>query len=92
MKLIERKKFRKNIEKSDISIKRKVRKTLSIFFYNPFALQLNNHALKGSRKWQRSINVTGDRRIIFKKLSDGQYELVELIELIELWTHSQIYK
>jgi hypothetical protein len=34
------------------------------------------------------LDVTGDLRIIFRELSDGEYELVELLDL---WTHSQLY-
>jgi mRNA-degrading endonuclease YafQ of YafQ-DinJ toxin-antitoxin module len=37
----------------------------------------------------RSINVTWDYRIIFRKLSDNTYEIVELIKV---WTHSELYK
>ena len=88
MQIIERKWFTKPLYQADIYIKKKIKETLSIFYVDPKSAVLNNHALQGSRKWQRSINVTGDWRIIFKELSDGHYELVELIEL---GTHSQLY-
>lgn len=35
------------------------------------------------------IDVTGDLRIIFKELSNWKYEIVELYNV---WTHSQLYK
>ena len=89
MKIIERKTFRKSLEKSDIFIKKKVRDTLILFFQDPFDNKLHNHPLQGTKYGQRTINVTWDRRIIFKELSDGKYELVELIDI---WTHSQLYK
>ena len=60
------------------------------FYYpnNPFDLQLRNHKLKGKRIGCRSLDVMGDLRIIFRELSEGKYELVELIEL---GSHSQLY-
>jgi len=88
MKIIERKTFRKSLKKSDLFVKKKVRDALTLFFQDPFDTQLHNHPLQGTKYWQRTINVTWDRRIVFKELSDGRYELVELIEL---WTHSQLY-
>lgn len=81
MKVLEHRKFRNQLLKSDIYIKKKVRECLAVFFDDPHHSILNNHALLGKRKGQRSLNVSGDRRIIFKELSNGKYELVELLEL-----------
>ncbi len=51
--------------------------------------ELRNHWLEWKYKWKRSIDVTGDIRIIFKELSNGKYELVEIYDI---WTHAQLYK
>jgi mRNA-degrading endonuclease YafQ of YafQ-DinJ toxin-antitoxin module len=59
-----------------------------LFASEPFHPLLNNHPLTSDRTGQRTINVTGDWRIIFKELSDGKYELVELVDI---GTHSQLY-
>ena len=83
------KKFVKSYDKSDQYIQLKADLILKEFIKNPFHSKLCNHPLKWNREWQRSINVTGDRRIIFRELSDGKYELVELIDL---WTHAKLYR
>ncbi|KAK3605058.1 hypothetical protein CHS0354_000724 [Potamilus streckersoni] len=51
---------------------------------NPFATELRNHALRGEYEGFRSIDVTGDYRIIFRELSEGRYEFVELIDDVVL--------
>jgi len=68
--------------------KSKVDIIIEKFMNNPFDLQLRNHKLKGKRIGCRSLDVMGDLRIIFRELSEGKYELVELIEL---GSHSQLY-
>jgi mRNA-degrading endonuclease YafQ of YafQ-DinJ toxin-antitoxin module len=62
---------------------------LILFSENYSDKKLNNHALKWDFLWLRSINVTWDYRIIFKDLSNNTYEIVELIKV---WTHSELYK
>ncbi|HOV28359.1 MAG TPA: hypothetical protein PK566_18640, partial [Pseudobacteroides sp.] len=47
---------------------------------------LNNHALKGNRKGQWALDIAGTGngrgggRVIYKKLDDGNFEIIELIE------------
>ena len=67
----------------------KVKGVLQIFMLNPMDKELRNHWLEWKYKWKRSIDVTGDIRIIFKELSDWKYELVEIYDI---WTHAQLYK
>ncbi len=88
MKLLYKKSFIKSYNKYNQSIKNKVKARLSIFIENPFDERLHNHWLHGLHQWERSINITGDMRIIFKELSEWKYEIVELIDM---WTHSQLY-
>ena len=52
-------------------------------------MKLNNHALKGDFLWLRSINLTGDYRIIFREMNNGD---IEIVELIDVNTHSELYK
>ncbi len=47
--------------------------------------KLNNHMLSVKLKGLRSINISGDWRIIFENVPDG-------ILLIAIGTHSQLYK
>lgn len=66
----------------------KVDKTIETFMHNPFDIELRNHWLHGKYEWCRSIDVMWDLRIIFRELSNGNYELVELLEV---GSHSQLY-
>ena len=84
-----KKDFIKWYKKLDIKIKLKTDKVIILFKNNPFDISLNNHKLSGNHKWLGSINVTWDYRIIFREISSGKYELVELVDI---WTHSQLYK
>lgn len=64
-------------------IKFKERKNL--FIQDEFNPILNNHVLTGKYKGYRSINVTGDLRVVFKK------EENEAI-FIAIDSHSNLYK
>jgi len=88
MEFIVRKSYVKSRKRLDQIVKEKVKERLYIFEKDPNHSSLYNHGLKGRRSWCRSINVTGDIRIIFRELSDGAYELVELVNV---GTHSQLY-
>ena len=84
-----KKDFVKSYKNLDLKIKIKTDKAIIVFKNNPFDISLNNHKLSGDYQWFGSINVTWDYRIIFYELSNGTYELVELVDI---WTHSQLYK
>jgi len=81
--------FDKNYSKLSEKLKIKVNNALILFNKNYSDKSLNNHALKWDFLWLRSINVTWDYRIVFRELSDNTYEVVELIKV---WTHSELYK
>lgn len=89
MKLIFKKSFTKSYQKLVSTIQTKVDDTLSIFLQNPTHISLNNHSLKWIHADKRSINVTGDYRIIFRLVDNSTYEIVEIINV---WTHSQLYR
>ncbi len=84
-----RKSFTRSFSYLDSKIKFKTIIALQLFEKDPFHDSLRNHVLQWERKWCRSINATGDYRIIFIELSNGNYELVELVDVR---THSQLYK
>ena len=82
------KRFQKRYLKLTTKVQNKVNETLYVFendFNNPI---LRNHALIGKLSEYRSIDVTGDYRIIFRELSNNAYELVELVDV---GTHAQLY-
>lgn len=61
--------FEKKYKKLSSSLKRKADQKLEFFLDNPFEETLNNHALKGKYLGYRSINLTGDLRMIYKNIS-----------------------
>lgn len=69
-------------------IQDKADETIVLFANNPFNERLKNHKLHWKYGECRSIDITGDYRIVFKELSNDMYELVELLKI---WTHSQLY-
>ena len=78
--------FIKSFKKSPSKIKFAFRSRLALFVINPYAVILNNHALKGKWFGYRSINVTGDWRAIFT--TDDDYSLIRFYAIN---THSQLY-
>lgn len=85
MLIVYHKNFQKKVAKLQkgklISLKEK----LIIFKNNPFDERLNNHPLHGKFADCRSINITGDLRLIYKKLDDSNFLF------IDLGTHSNLY-
>ena len=79
--------FVKSLKKSPRKVKIAFRSRLEIFLTDKYHPILNNHSLVGKYKNQRSINITGDWRAIFRELDDG-----EVIYFDFIGTHSQLYK
>lgn len=62
----------------------KLRERIEIFSENPLHPVLRNHALKGTHKSYRSIDVTGDVRALYlQKEDEAIFDTVG--------THSQLY-
>jgi addiction module RelE/StbE family toxin len=80
------KKFEKQLRKAPKKIKIQFRKKLAIFILDKDDVRLNNHRLKGRFGIFRSINVTGDWRVIFRELNGGK-----LVKFYLISTHSQLY-
>ncbi len=88
MEILYTKRFQKHYKKLDSYIQTRVKSSIRIFQENPWDTKLRNHPLEWEYIGYRSIDVTGDFRIVFAELSDDTYEL---IELIDVGTHSQLY-
>lgn len=86
MRISRTKSFRKSYQKLAKKIQKKVDLALLIFQQNIFDPKLNNHSLKGKYESCRSINVTGDLRIIFQE-KNGYIEIL----LLDIGSHSQLY-
>lgn len=80
------KNFKKSYGKLPLKIQKVADDRLLLFARHPFAELLHNHPLKGKYIGCRSINVTGDYRILHS--DESEYEVL----LLDIGTHSQLYK
>jgi len=78
--------FDKQLKKAPLPIKVIFRKRFELFLSNPFHPQLNNHLLTGNYKGYRSINITGDLRVIYEPLKNN------VALFIAIGTHSALYE
>ena len=78
--------FKKSFRKKDKFIQKKARERIRIFREDPFNAVLNNHALTGEYKDERSFNVTGDYRIIF------YYANENTVVFSDIGTHPELYE
>ena len=86
MKISLHKNFEKQYKKLHSSEKRKFKERRNIFLKNPLHSILNNHALKGKYKGYRSINITGNLRVIYKIIDEN------VVYFITIDAHSNLYK
>lgn len=86
MEYVLSRKFEKQFSKLPKKIKNKAIIQLKFFCNNPFDHRLNNHALSGRQKGQRSINITGDIRAIYEEVEDGK-----VVMFITIGSHSDLY-
>lgn len=77
--------FRKQFKRCSEKTCSKVFKQLNLLLRNEFDGALNNHKLSGKYSTYRSIDVTGDIRIVYRRMSKGFY-------LVAIGTHSELYK
>jgi len=85
MIVVSSRQFDKAVARLPSKIKNSLKERLEVFMVNPYADILNNHQLHGSLKHYRSINITGDYRLIYEEYDD------HIIRLIDIGTHSRIY-
>lgn len=86
MQIILHKNFIKKYQKLNPGEKKNFTIRRDMFLSDPYDPTLNNHALKGKYKGYRSINVTGDVRIIYKLLDNN------VVVFVEIGTHSKLYE
>jgi addiction module RelE/StbE family toxin len=85
MIVVPTKHFKKKAAKLPKSIKIKLAERICFFMDEPKNIVLNNHQLNGKYSGYRSINVTGNYRIIYEELGDGS------MRLIDIGTHGELY-
>jgi addiction module RelE/StbE family toxin len=80
--------YHKHFQKQLLNLKeqqqRLCQERIELFEQNPFAQTLNNHPLRGKYLGYRSINVGGDRRVVFRQSGDS-------VLFVAVGTHSQLY-
>lgn len=85
MFVVTSKNFKKKFKKLSAKEKNVTEERVSVFMKNPFDKRLNNHQLKGDKKNFRSINITGDLRLLFEEVDD------DAIRFLDIDTHSNLY-
>ena len=86
MQYISSKRFDKQLSKFSDKIKNQCIEKIEIFIQNPYNETLNTHNLGGKYQACKSIQITGDIRII--------YEIIEndIAYFLAIGTHSELYK
>lgn len=77
------KNYRKRIERNPQLVSQ-FHNRLELFKKNPSDEILRNHKLTGRKKAYNSFSVTGDIRVIYKKIGDS-------ILLYDIGSHNQVY-
>ena len=78
--------FKKMYASLPSKIKGHVEKRVDIFIDDEFSAILNNHKLHGKYAEYRSINITSDIRLVYKKIGKGDFLF------IAVGTHSKLYQ
>ena len=86
MKIVFHKNFEKRYLKLSKPLKLKIKENNILFAQDPYHPTLNNHPLNGKYLGYRSINVTGDLRIIYKLLNN------EVVLFSEIGSHALLYR
>lgn len=77
--------FKKRMKKIPKEIVVALKKKMAFFEEDEFSMYLNNHKLHGEYNGFRSINITADWRLVYKK--DGENYLLVTVD-----THSNLYE
>jgi len=77
--------FRKQYKKLTKPIRSKVQERVRIFLKNEFDPLLDNHPLQGEYVGCRSIDITGNYRLIYERYPDGS------LNFVAVGTHPQLY-
>ena len=85
MLVISSRNFDKAVLRLPAKVKAALKDRLALFMDDPFNAVLNNHGLHGSLRHYRSINITGDYRLIYEEYDDAT------VRLIDIGRHSAMY-
>lgn len=85
MMFVRTRQFEKKVAKIPQGVRRALVERLRLFAYDQFNVLLNNHALHGPLRMYRSINITGDYRLIYEQCDE------KTVRFIDIDTHSNLY-
>jgi len=85
MKIITTKKYLRQAGRMPSVLYQKLRERTSLFAEQPFHPLLENHPLNGCWRGYRSINITGDWRVIYEPIG------TDLVRFVEVGTHHDLY-
>lgn len=85
MRLGRHKQFERQYKKLPHDVQRKVGERLDLLVFNERYPLLNDHKLSPPYEGYRSINITGDYRLVYKKIGADTYYLRAV------GTHHQLY-
>ena len=85
------KNFKKSYKKLTESQKNKFKERRNLFMVNEFHPILNNHALSGEYEGYRSINITGDLRVLYKRSFSTNKKDGDLVMFVKIDSHSNLY-
>lgn len=77
--------FKKMFQKCLPSVQKKFHERIAVFLKNPFDEELSNHALRGEYDGLRSINITGDIRVIYDPIDNAH------VRFIAIGSHAKLH-
>lgn len=77
--------FKKRVRRLPFKIKKSLAERLRLFAETPYHPLLDNHTLKGIWRGYRSINITGDWRVVYEPVGTN------VARLMEVDTHHNLY-
>jgi len=85
------KNFKKRYQKFNKSQKNKFKERRNLFLRDEFDPILNNHALGGKYTGYRSINITGDIRVLYKRSFSADMGERDVAIFVTIDSHSNLY-
>ena len=79
-------KFRKRFQKLNAKQREQARERIKQFIENPDHPQLRDHALHGPYAGHRSINISGDLRVVYKLIAN------DTCIFVAIGTHGELYE
>lgn len=77
--------FKKMFKKQSLLVQDQFEERMLLFIKNIHNPILGNHKLNGEWVGCRSINITGDIRVVYREMND------EAVELVAIGSHSELY-